>query len=268
MGGPPPPPPLPGMGGPPPPPPLPGMGGPPPPPPLPGMGGPPPPPPLPGMGPPPPPGMGGPPPPFPGAQRPPQLPYGMKEKRKYKVDAPMKRINWSKIPVIFLKENSFWVRVDEQKYASEDFTEFLIHNFSTKKAKVVAEKSSNDQKKGKSLRFIDEKQSQALSITLRAIKGSNSEIGNWFLQCNMEKLEEHLENLLKSLPEDKIIQDYGTVANSYSELDNSEQFLVEMSKIKGIRKRIESLIYKLKFPEQLENTKKVNFHNKKVFLNF
>jgi len=68
------------------------MGGPPPPPPLPGMGGPPPPPPMMG-GPPPPPMMGGfaPPPPVN------QLPHGMKEKKKYKVDAQLKRMNWNKV---------------------------------------------------------------------------------------------------------------------------------------------------------------------------
>ncbi|CAB0040216.1 unnamed protein product [Trichogramma brassicae] len=106
-GPPPPPPPMPGPGGggpppPPPPPMMPGMG-PPPPPPMPGMGGPPRPPPppmMPGMGPPPPPmpGMG--PPPPPGMPRMPMpnavqvLPHGMKPKKKWDVDKPLKRANW------------------------------------------------------------------------------------------------------------------------------------------------------------------------------
>lgn len=100
-GGPPPPPPPPpppffanGPGGaPPPPPPPPFMGGssggPPPPPPPPffnaGPGGPPPPPPPPGMGPPPPMMMQN------------QLPFGLSEKPKYKLDTPMKRLNWDKV---------------------------------------------------------------------------------------------------------------------------------------------------------------------------
>lgn len=95
-GGPPPPPPLPGMGGPPPPPPpppLPGMGrgGPPPPPPPPGMMGPPPPP-LPGSGPPRPPG-----PPMLPKANPEELPYGMKPKKKWQLEVPMKKANWKTV---------------------------------------------------------------------------------------------------------------------------------------------------------------------------
>jgi diaphanous 2 len=149
----PPPPPPPPMNGniPPPPPPPPFMGGsvppPPPPPPFMGTGGaPPPPPPPPFMGgpggpppPPPPPMMGGPPPPPPpfGAVRAPppapSLPFGMKEKPKYKVDAPLKKINWDKIAINNLKENAFWVKVDEQKYANDKVCKLLVDNFSTKK---------------------------------------------------------------------------------------------------------------------------------------
>lgn len=92
-----------GIPGPPPPPPLPGGGPPPPPPPPPPLGVPPPPPPLPGGIPPPPPLFGGPPPPPPlgGIPPPPgapiDLPYGMKQKKIYKPEVSMKRINWSKV---------------------------------------------------------------------------------------------------------------------------------------------------------------------------
>ena len=84
VGAPPPPPPLPGSGGappPPPPPPPPGPGGGPPPPPPPPPGGP-------GAPPPPPPSMGG-----------PGRGMGVKEKKKYKVDVQMRRMNWNKVCV-------------------------------------------------------------------------------------------------------------------------------------------------------------------------
>lgn len=107
---PPPPPMLPGGPPPPPPPPLPGMGGggPPPPPPPPGMmmGGPPPPPPPPGMGggppPPPPPGLGNmlagaPPPPMLPKINPENLPHGMRPKKKWTLEVPMKKANWKTV---------------------------------------------------------------------------------------------------------------------------------------------------------------------------
>ena len=74
------------------PPPMMGMGGGPPPPPLPGMGGfrpPPPPGGIPGFG--PPPGMPATPP------SPDILPFGMKPKKKWQLDMPLKRTNWKTV---------------------------------------------------------------------------------------------------------------------------------------------------------------------------
>lgn len=109
----PPPPPMPGLGGP-PPPPMPGMGGPPPPP-MPGMGGPPPPP-MPGGGPPPPPMMGAmPPPPFPGmvpmpgmVGQPDVLPHGLKPKKKWEVNGPLKKANWKTVSGLMWKIRECW----------------------------------------------------------------------------------------------------------------------------------------------------------------
>ncbi|NXS08871.1 DIAP2 protein, partial [Neodrepanis coruscans] len=133
----PPPPPLPG-GAIPPPPPLPG-GAIPPPPPLPGGAGPPPPPPLPGGVPPPPaPPFGGPPMPPPLGGVPfapfpviPALPHGMKEKKKYKLEVSMKRINWSKIEPQEIGENSFWVKAEEDKFEDPELFAKLALTFGT-----------------------------------------------------------------------------------------------------------------------------------------
>ena len=59
----------------------------------------------------------------------------MREKRKYKLDQPMKRINWTKIQTRNLKENSIWVRVEEDRLASSDVCQLLVDNFSTKVTK-------------------------------------------------------------------------------------------------------------------------------------
>lgn len=134
---PPPPPPMPGMGGgsmPPPPPPMPGMGGPmpPPPPPMPGMGGPMPPPPPPMMG-----GMrvGGPPMPPPMIMT---LPYGLKPKKKWDVDGPMKRANWKAIIPNKMSEKAFWIRCKEHQLASDDIFSGLASKFASKPIKKVS----------------------------------------------------------------------------------------------------------------------------------
>ncbi|XP_013399607.1 protein diaphanous homolog 2, partial [Lingula anatina] len=170
---PPPPPPPPGAGIPPPPPPPPPPGGgppPPPPPPPPPGGGPPPPPPPPGMGPPPPPPLGAlRPPGFTGsplAPSPPQnvLPFGMKAKKGYSVDAPLKRANWNKIKPNQLDKESFWVKINEEELEDEDLFKTLKAKFSTKPAvkKEPTGEAAEQKKKGKELKVLDGKAGQNL----------------------------------------------------------------------------------------------------------
>lgn len=178
-GGPPPPPPMPGMGGPPPPPPMPGMGGAPPPPPMPGMGGPPPPPMPGGMGGPPPPPMPGgfraPPPPGPPA--PPALPHGLKPKKTWQIEGPMKRANWKAIVPNKMSEKSFWVKCQEQRLASDDIFAVLNTKFSSKPApkkdtsnNSTLDRPSTAKKERIELRVLDSKSAQNLLIL----------IGEWF----------------------------------------------------------------------------------------
>lgn len=79
--------------------------------------------------------MGGPPPP-PLAPVPDKLPFGMKEKPKYKLEQPMKRLNWTKVQPKQLKENSLWVKANEDRFASDDVFQMLMENFSTKTVKT------------------------------------------------------------------------------------------------------------------------------------
>lgn len=234
----------------------------PPPPPM--MGIPPPPPPPGMMGiPPPPPVMGGPPPPPPTLSFANILPYGMREKKKYKIEQPLKKVNWNKIQTQHLKENSFWVKVNEEKLASEDIFQILIENFSTKqtKTKLTDAKNFDDfgaKKKNnmRQLKYLDDKQAQNLSILIRSLKADPNEICQWLMDCDLEKLNQsYLEQLEKFLPEDKILGQYQELKENIDELDNSEKFLVIISKIKGLRKRLRSLIFKCKFPEQQEEIK-------------
>ena len=214
-------------------------------------------------GPPPPPMMGGPPPPL-MASFSQVLPFGLKEKKKYKVDQPLKKVNWNKVQTQQLKENSFWVKANEEKFASEDLFQILIENFSTKqtKAKLTDSKNLEDnfgaKKKSnfKELKFLDEKQAQNLSILLKSLKADPHEICEWLVECNLDKLtQSYLEQLEKYLPEDKVLVQYQELKENIDELDCSEKFLVIISKIKGLRKRLRSLIFKFKFPEQQEEIK-------------
>ncbi|XP_019119455.2 protein diaphanous homolog 1 isoform X1 [Larimichthys crocea] len=272
MPGPPPPPPLPGMPGPPPPPPLPGMPGPPPPPPLPGMSGPPPPPPLPGMGPPPPPpppGMGIPPPPLFGmggwgAPAPPTLPYGLQAKKEYKPEVQLKRANWMKIAAEDLSENSFWTKAKEEKFENNELFAKLTLAFSSQSKPTKAkkeqdggdEKKQTQKKKVKELKVLDSKISQNLSIFLGSFRVPYEEIKNAVLEVNEKILTESMvSNLIKQLPAPEQMSVLAEMKDEYDDLAESEQFGVVMSSVKRLMPRLQAILFKLQFEEQLNNIK-------------
>ncbi|XP_065499144.1 protein diaphanous homolog 2 isoform X2 [Caloenas nicobarica] len=271
---PPPPPPLPGGAAPPPPPPpppLPGGAAPPPPPPLPGGAVPPPPPPLPGgaVPPPPPPPFGGPPMPPPLGGIPfapfpviPALPHGMKEKKKYKLEVAMKRINWSKIEPQEIAENSFWVKAEEDKFENPELFAKLAVTFGTQmKAKKAVEESEEKKtvqpkKKVKELRILDGKTAQNLSIFLGSFRLPYEEIKNIILEVDEEKLSESLiQNLVKNLPEQKELNALAELKDEYNDLAEPEQFGVVMSSVKMLRSRLNGILFRLMFEEHINNIK-------------
>ncbi|XP_058279870.1 protein diaphanous homolog 2 isoform X2 [Hirundo rustica] len=270
----PPPPPLPGASLPPPLPPLPGgaiplpppLPGVPPPPPLPGGEGPPPlprgavPPPPPFGGPPMPPPLGGVPfAPFPVA---PALPHGMKEKKKYKLEVSMKRINWSKIEPQEIGENSFWVKAEEDKFEDPELFAKLALTFGTQmKAKKPVEeseekKAAQSKKKMKELRVLDGKSAQNLSIFLGSFRLPYEEIKNIILEVDEEKLSESLiQNLVKNLPEQKELNTLAELKDEYNDLAEPEQFGVVMSSVKMLRARLNGILFRLMFEEHVNNIK-------------
>ncbi|XP_032330581.1 protein diaphanous homolog 2 [Camelus ferus] len=279
-----------GIPGPPPPPPLPGGGSPspspPPPPPLPGVGPPPPPPPPSSRVPPPPPLIGGPipPPPF-GA--PPllgtalDLPYGMKQKKIYKPEVSMKRINWSKIEPKELSENCFWLKVKEDKFENPDLFAKLALNFAThmkgnrqitfhitgcefllehlylkvlwKNGRVQPAAPAEHSAAGSSI--------QSRSTVLRhPLTRSNGRahliaLPNCRIQPVAPPCQGTQPNLIKHLPEQKVLSELAQLKNEYDDLCEPEQFGVVMSSVKMLRPRLNSILFKLTFEEHVNNIK-------------
>nr|XP_020450181.1 protein diaphanous homolog 1 [Monopterus albus] len=268
---PPPAPPLPGMPVPPPPPPLPGMPVPPPPPPLPGMGLPPPPPPLPGGPgiPPPPPGPGmPPPPPFGmgawGAPAPPPLPFGLQPKKEYKPEIQLKRANWSKIGPEDLSESSFWTQANEEQFENKELFAKLTLAFSSQTKTTKAKKDQDggedkkqpQKKKVKELKILDSKASQNLSIFLGSFRIPYEEIKNAILEVNEKILTESMvQNLIKQLPAPEQLSVLGEMKDEYDDLAEAEQFGAVMSSVKRLMPRLQAILFKLQFEEQMNNIK-------------
>lgn len=256
---PPPPPPPPGGGAPPPPPPPPGSG-PPPPPPPPG-GGPPPPPPAPGAprppGPPAPPGPPGMPSPM---MNPNQLPFGMKPKKKYNPDTPLKRANWDKIAPVKLTKESFWVQVNEEALEKETIFQGLVDQFasSNKRMKEAGDRKIEKKpaKKIKELKVLDGKSAQNLAIVLGSIKMPYRELANAIMQCDETVLSASmLEQLVKFMPEPGQLNQLKEYKDKYDELAEAEQFGVVMSSIKQLLPRLKSLLFKAQFDDLVADIK-------------
>lgn len=234
------------------------MGGAPRPPPMPGMG--PPPPPMPGMGPRPPmmPGMGPPPPKMPEA-----LPHGLKPKKKWDVDGPMKRANWKAIIPQKMSEKSFWVRVHEDKLASEDILSGLASKFSSKPLKRATEKDSGERpttmkKSVVDLRVLDGKAAQNLSILLGgSLKHlSYDQIKTYLLRCDMSNLDASiLQQLILYLPPPDQLKKLQELKANGEELSGAEKFAATIAEVKRLGARLQSLNFRINFPDLVGDVK-------------
>ncbi|MBN3313860.1 DIAP3 protein, partial [Atractosteus spatula] len=254
---------------PPPPPPPPFVSGtpvppPPPPPPLPGCVPPPPPSflhepgvPLPfGVPPPPPLGFGGPnwsPPPH-------MLPFGLKPKKEFKPDVSMKRLNWSKIRPQEMSEDCFWIMVNEEKYENPELLTKLVHTFGSqkhaKKEEEELEENKAIKKRIKELKVLDPKIAQNLSIFLGSFRMPYEEIKQMILEVDEEQLTEPMiQNLVKHLPEQEQLNALAKFKKEYANLSEPEQFGVVMSGVKRLRPRLNAILFKLQFEEQVNNIK-------------
>lgn len=265
---PPPPPPICGFGNIPPPP---GSGTipppPPPPPPPPGSGSipPPPPPPPPGSGsiPPPPP-----PPPFlPGVPAPPpmpiscaerKLPYNLQPKQKYELDTQIKRINWDPIDLQKLTEKAFWVKVQEEKLASEDIFDEISCRFSSVPRIRNDEKPKDKKpaKKIKELKVLDAKSAQNLMILLGSVKMSAEEMKDYIITMNEDHITEAmLQQLIRYMPEPDQLKRLEKFGDQFNELAEAEQFAITLGSIKRLVPRLKSLSFKLKYSELVQDIK-------------
>ncbi|ELV14086.1 Protein diaphanous like protein 1, partial [Tupaia chinensis] len=251
-------------------PPLPGASGtvpppaprmPPPPPPLPGGPGIPPPPPIPGGSgiPPPPPGMSM--PPGFGVPAAPVLPYGLTPKRIYKPEVQLRRPNWSKFVAEDLSQNCFWTKVKEDRFENNELFAKLTLAFSaqtkTKKDQEGGEeKKSVQKKKVKELKVLDSKTAQNLSIFLGSFRMPYQEIKNVILEVNEAVLTESMiQNLIKQMPEPEQLKMLSELKDEYDDLAESEQFGVVMGSVPRLRPRLNAILFKLQFSEQVENIK-------------
>lgn len=188
-----------------------------------------------------------------------KLPYGLEVKKTYKPEAVMKRVNWSKIVPQEMAENCFWIKVKEEKFENPDLFAQLSVCFSSrtkvkKDVDVTDGRMAQFKKKTKELRILDNKTAQNLSIFLGSFRLPYEEIRDIVLQVDEERLSESLiQNLIKNLPEQKELSALAELKGEYEDLVESEQFGIVMSSVKMLRPRLNGILFKLTFEEQVNN---------------
>ncbi|KAK1167642.1 hypothetical protein AOXY_G10381 [Acipenser oxyrinchus oxyrinchus] len=197
------------------------------------------------------------------------LPFGMRPKKEFKPEISMKRLNWSKIRPCEMSETCFWIMANEDRYENPDLLAKLALTFGSKK--LVYEVSSPDEeppkkeeeeleekksikKRIKELKVLDPKIAQNLSIFLGSFRIPYQEIKRMVLEVDEEKLTEPMiQNLVKHLPEQEQLNALVHFKNEYPSLSEPEQFGVVMSAVKRLRPRLNAILFKLQFEEQVNN---------------
>ncbi|KAL2077502.1 hypothetical protein ACEWY4_027006 [Coilia grayii] len=92
------------------------------------------------------------------------------------------------------------------------------------------------------------------AIFLGSFRLPYEEIRDIVLEVDEERLSEALiQNLIKNLPEQKELSALAELKAEYEELCESEQFGIVMSSVKLLRSRLNGILFKLTFEEQLNN---------------
>lgn len=175
----------------------------------------------------------------------------------------MKRANWKAIIPYKMSEKSFWVRVHEDKLASEDILSGLASKFSSKPIKKALEKDSTDRpttikKSVIDLRVLDSKAAQNLLILLGgSLKHlSHEQIKIYLLRCDMSALDGSvLQQLIQYLPPPDQLKKLQELRASGEELSGAEKFAATIAEVKRLGARLQSLSFRLNFTDLVSDVK-------------
>jgi len=186
----------------------------------------------------------------------------MKRKKKWTVEAPIKRTNWKQVPVAKLTEKSFWTQVDEEVLVSQSLIEDLQSKFSSKppgkKSVDDSATSTAGKKKTKELKVLDGKAAQNLSVILGgALKHiSYADLRKCILRCDTSVLTENLlQSLIQYLPTPDQLNKLQEFSHEYDDLAEAEQFAISLADIKRLVPRLKSLKFQLHYPELVQDCK-------------
>ncbi|GCC29872.1 hypothetical protein chiPu_0008315 [Chiloscyllium punctatum] len=116
------------------------------------------------------------------------------------------------------------------------------------------EEKKDIKRRVKKLKVLDPKIAQNLSIFLGSFRMPYEEIKRIILEVDEEQLNDSIiQNLVSHLPEQEQVSSLARFKNDYNSLSEPEQFGVVMSSVKNLRPRLNAILFKLQFEEQVNN---------------
>ncbi|KRX97791.1 Protein diaphanous -like protein 2 [Trichinella pseudospiralis] len=245
----------------------------PPPPPLPGSTIPPPPPPMPN-------GFSAaipPPPPFPAPNAPtappPPLLFGkkatapvaaktlplfLKEKKPYRTEGTLRKINWKAVDPSQMMESSFWAKAEEERFKSKTFFHHLEEHFSTASAAngTLTSFQKKTIKKVKEAKVLPPNAVKTLEIIHGSTKMSAAEFRDALLELDESKLTENiLERFWKIFSEPELVSNLKSIQGEFNNLAEVEQFAITLTSIRALSVRLQCMCFKKKFSELIADIK-------------
>ncbi|KAH7953779.1 hypothetical protein HPB49_012065 [Dermacentor silvarum] len=182
------------------------------------------------------------------------LPHGMKPKKKYTVGTTLKRANWKKVMPQKVSEKSFWVKVREDELESEDIFEGLVSKFSSEPpAKKDKTEEKVNVKKTKELKVLDGKAAQNLSKMCFRRCLSSATYGDVLNKTAQQNQTD--QQLIKYMPEADQLKKLCELKDNLNDLAEAEQFAITIGSIKRIHSRLQSISFKLRFAEMVQDIK-------------
>uniref|UniRef100_A0A673GUD8 Protein diaphanous homolog 2-like n=1 Tax=Sinocyclocheilus rhinocerous TaxID=307959 RepID=A0A673GUD8_9TELE len=142
---------------------------------------------------------------------------------------------------LLLIRNDYYIRPQYYKVIEECLSQIVLHRSGMDPDFAYRER-------------LDVDFSHLIAIFLGSFRLPYEEIRDIVLQVDEERLSEALiQNLIKNLPEQKELINLAELKNEYEELCESEQFGIVMSSVKMLRPRLNGILFKLTFEEQVNN---------------
>lgn len=190
------------------------------------------------------------------------LPHYLKPKKKFDAEGPMKRANWKAIIPQKLSEKAFWVKCQEDRFASEDIFAGLAAKFSSKPIKKsdkdIVDKPNNAKKNVVDLRVLDGKSAQNILILLGgSLKHlSHDQIKQSILRCDTSVLNSNvIQQLIQYLPPPDQLKRLQEIKNTGDELSGAEKFAATLGEIKRLVPRLHSINFKLCVSDMIQDVK-------------